>query len=302
MLSLVLAAIVAAAPTPTPAPGKAARPTRPQPAAAPDAPIKLAAPQLSALNLDARAATFYNEHVAAALSSQGFRVTTAKEIEELVGLERRRQLAGCDESTACLSELANALGVDAIISGEIGKLPGGKYQLLLKINSARDGRQLSSYGARVNGEEAVLDEIGKAARAMAPEVALAFGRTLRPVVRERVATARDFAWLPAGAGVVVAGAGAFCMYQASVHYQQLVSPSQPMTLAEGDAIRRSGIAYQGAGLAALGVGGAALLAAGGMFLLGGGGGGGDATPPPAAPSATLLPGGGVGVGVAGVFP
>jgi len=297
MLSLILAAIVAAAPTPAPAPGKTAKPAA---AARPDAPIKLAAPQLSALNLDARAATFYNEHVAAALSSQGFRVTTAKEIEELVGLERRRQLAGCDES-ACLSELANALGVDAVISGEIGKLSGGKYQLLLKINSARDGRQLSSYGARVSGEEAVLDEIGKAARAMAPEVALAFGRTLKPVVRERAATARDFAWLPAGAGVVVAGAGAFCMYQASVHYQQLVSPSQPMTLAEGDAIRRSGIAYQGAGLAALGVGGAALLAAGGMFLLGGGGDGG-AAPPPAAPSATLLPGGGVGVGVAGVFP
>lgn len=292
MLSLVVAAIVAAAPTP-------ASKVKPRVAATAETPVKLAAPQLSVLNLDARTATFYNEHVAEALSAQGFRVTTAKEIEELVGLERRRQLVGCDESSSCLSELANALGVDAIISGEIGKL-GGKYQLLLKVNSAIDGRQLSSYSARVSGEEAVLDEISKAARAMAPEIARAFGRTLRPTVRERAATARDFAWLPAAAGALAAGGGGFCMYQASVRYQQLENPSAPMTLAEGDAVRRSGIAFQGAGLAALGVGGAALLASGAMFLFGGGGG--EATPPAATASAALLPGGGIGVGVAGVLP
>src|SRR4051812_26076974 len=190
MLNIFVAALVAA--TPAPAPGKAAAKDK-------DAPIKLAAPQLSVLNMDARAGTFFNEHIAEALTAQGFRVTTAKEIEELVGLERRRQLAGCDESSNCLSELANALGVDAIISGEIGKL-GGKYQILLKVNSALDGRQLSSYSARTSSEEGVLDEISKGASAMAPEIARAFGRTLKPAVRGRQTTPRDIAWLPALAG------------------------------------------------------------------------------------------------------
>src|SRR3954463_7665574 len=183
MLNIFVAALVAAAPAP--APGKAAAKDK-------DAPIKLAAPQLSVLNMDARAGTFFNEHVAEALTAEGFGVTTAKEIEELIGMERRRQLVGCDESTSCLSELANALGVDAIISGEIGKL-GGTYQLLLKVNSSRDGRQLSSYRARTSSEEGVLDEISRAARAMPREIARAFARTLKPLVRERQATARDFA-------------------------------------------------------------------------------------------------------------
>src|SRR3954463_10026478 len=119
MLNIFVAALVAA--TPAHAPGKTAAKDK-------DAPIKLAAPQLSVLNMDARAGTFFNEHVADELTAQGFRVTTAKEIEELVGLERRRQLVGCDESSACLSELANALGVDAIVTGEIGRF-GGTYQL-----------------------------------------------------------------------------------------------------------------------------------------------------------------------------
>jgi len=292
MLSLLAAALVAAAP----APAAASKP-KPKPGITADTPIKLAAPQLSTLNLDARAGTFFNEHVAAAFTTQGFRVTTAKEIEELVGLERRRQLVGCDESNTCLSELANALGVDAIISGEIGKF-GGTFQLLLKVNSALDGRQLASYGARVNGEEAVLDEIAKGARAMAPQVASAFGRTLHPVVRERVATARDFAWLPAVGGVLAAGAGGFCMFQASARYQQLENPTSVMTLAEGQALRNAGSTFQGAGLAAMGVGGAALIAAGGMLLFGGGSG--DAKPAATA-SVTVLPGG-AAVGVAGVLP
>lgn len=292
MLSLLAAALVAAAPAPAPSPTSVSKP-KPEPAAGADAPIKLAAPQLSTLNLDARAGTFFNEHVAAALTAQGFRVTTAKEIEELVGLERRRQLVGCDENSACLSELANALGVDAIISGEIGQF-GGTFQLLLKVNSALDGRQLASYGARVNGEEAVLDEIAKGARAMAPQIAAAFGRTLHPVVAERAATARDFAWLPALGGALAAGAGGFCIYQAGVRYQQLENPTAVMTVAQGDAIRKEGSTFQGAGLLAMGVGGAALIAAGGMFLFGGG----DARP---AATAVVLPGG-FAIGVAGVLP
>jgi hypothetical protein len=291
MLSLLAAALLAAAPAPVPAtPAKA----RPKPGITADTPVKLAAPQLSVLNMDARAGTFFNEHVAAALTAQGFRVTTAKEIEELVGLERRRQLVGCDESSACLSELANALGVDAIVSGEIGKF-GGTYQILLKVNSAIDGRQLASYGARVNGEEAVLDEIAKGATAMAPQIAAAFGRTLHPVVQKQVATARDFAWMPALGGVLAAGAGGFFMYQASVRYQMLESPTRVMTLAEGDAVRKEGSLFQGAGMTAIGVGSAALIAAGGMFLFGG-------ERPAATASAVVLPGGGVAVGVAGVLP
>lgn len=290
MLNIFVAALVAAAPAP--ASSKAAKP---KPAVSADTPVKLAAPQLSVLNMDARAGTFFNEHVAEALTEQGFRVTTAKEIEELVGLERRRQLVGCDESSSCLSELANALGVDAIISGEIGKL-GGKYQLLLKVNSALDGRQISSYSARTSSEEGVLDEISKAAHAMAPEIARAFGRTLKPTVRERTATPRDYAWLPALAGALAAGGGGFCLYQASARYGQLTHPPAPMTIAEGDALRTSGKAFQGAGLAALGVGSAALIASGAMFLLGGGD-----QQPAATASVTVLPGG-FALGVAGVLP
>jgi hypothetical protein len=91
------------------------------------APMKLAAPELDRMNVDEREASYLLEVFTERLSTPQLKVTTATEIAAVLGLERQKALLGCnDASTSCMIELANALGVDGILKGSIGKF-GERY-------------------------------------------------------------------------------------------------------------------------------------------------------------------------------
>src|ERR1043165_1255027 len=90
--------------------------------------IKLASPGLDAVNLKKDRVDFFADHFAQELSNRGIRVITAQEVSAVLGLARTQQLMGCDEgATSCMTELADALGVDGVITGSIGQF-GGTYQ------------------------------------------------------------------------------------------------------------------------------------------------------------------------------
>jgi TolB-like protein len=76
--------------------------------------------------------------VATEVNTRGFfEPLTAKDVQTLIGLERQKQLLGCSEdSSACLTELAGALGAPNVLSGSIGRL-GDAYQLNLQMLDAR---------------------------------------------------------------------------------------------------------------------------------------------------------------------
>jgi hypothetical protein len=140
-------------------------------------PLQLAVPAFTGVNVTAEVATFYSEHFATKLSVAGVGVVTQKQMQALLGLERQKQLLGCTtESESCLAELSNALGVDAIVQGEVGTF-GQSYQLNVKIIDVRTTRQLSILSERVPSEELVLDVLAEAAPRMARETYLGLGRT-----------------------------------------------------------------------------------------------------------------------------
>ena len=88
-------------------------------------PIRLAAPQLQCAAIDGAKAQFFSDYFAQELAATGLRVTTRAEILAVVGLERQKQLLGCSEdATSCLTELAGALGVEAIVTGSVAKTEG----------------------------------------------------------------------------------------------------------------------------------------------------------------------------------
>lgn len=137
-----------------------------------DAKVKLGAPGLSYVNLPQDRGDFFNDQFAANLEQLGMRVVTAQQIQALLGSQRQKAILGCQseaESAACLVELANALGVDGLVTGSIGKF-GNSYQLNIVIVDSRDGSMLGSYSGRADGEKALLDLLGTAARNVAPEV------------------------------------------------------------------------------------------------------------------------------------
>ena len=83
--------------------------------------------------LDPNIARSMTDSVAAEVGRRGyFSVMSANDVQQLIGLERQKQLMGCGEdSSSCLSELAGAIGVGYVMSGTVSRL-GDAYQLTLQ--------------------------------------------------------------------------------------------------------------------------------------------------------------------------
>lgn len=143
--------------------------------------VKLGAPGLTTVNVSPEKSAFFLYHLAQRLEELGVHVVTAQQIAALLGVERQKQVLGCgDEQTAqCLVELANAVGVDGLVTGSLGRF-GETFQLNLLVVKASDGSLLGSYSGRAESEAALLELLGTAARELATEVG---GKLHKPVVR-----------------------------------------------------------------------------------------------------------------------
>lgn len=236
------------------------------------APPKLAMPGLSVIGIEARYGEFFGEHLAQQLKFEGLEVVTTKEIESLLGFERQKQLLGCGESSSsCIAELASALGADGVMMGDVAKV-GGKTQVNLKIISARDGKTLAAYSDRVDGDEAVLDTLTRAAGQLAEGMGNALHRTLKPVeLGARGGAALKSAWwAPVAAGAVAIGAGILLFVLGGTDYARLngASTVAPLSLIEARDLRDGGALKQTLGVVFLGVGSAAVVGGGLWLLLG----------------------------------
>lgn len=134
-------------------------------------PVKLASVGFQQLNLSESTAAFFADHFAQKLAEQpGLRVVTQRDIANALGLERQRQLLGCaDTSSSCMAELAGALGVDGLVTGQLAKI-GNAYQLNVKVLATDATRPLFLFSTKVLTEEAVLEALNVAARQAAREL------------------------------------------------------------------------------------------------------------------------------------
>jgi len=91
-------------------------------------------------------------------------VTSSRELEDMVGLERQRQLMNCD-SNSCMAEIAGVLGSEFVVLGNIGRL-GDEYLLTLKLLQVRSAKVAASVSQRVPAvsETAPLNEMPGAVR------------------------------------------------------------------------------------------------------------------------------------------
>lgn len=121
--------------------------------------LKLAAPGLEAVDLDPKKAEFLNNFFAEQLgkkTDERVRVITQSEVAALIGLERQKQLLGCSESSAeCLAEISGALGVDALIVGNVARF-GSEYAVTVRVLPAGGGVPLASASGTNLSEERLL--------------------------------------------------------------------------------------------------------------------------------------------------
>ena len=130
--------------------------------------LKLATVGFSQVGLTDQQASFYAEHFSVQLASideQNVRVSTPKDMADVLGVERQKALLGCSETeSSCMAELAGALGADGLVSGQIAKI-GQSFQLNVKVLAADGSRTLFLHSSKLlHTEEELIQELNETAR------------------------------------------------------------------------------------------------------------------------------------------
>ena len=166
--------------------------------------------------LDANA--FTDVVVAATASVPEWKVISSADIATMLGVERQNQLLGCNEdSSACVAELANALGSEFVMAGSVGRV-GDNYLVTTKLISGAKGAVVGRATIQTTSVNGLLEACWKSAQqtldaygaSLPGAEAKAWSERPKPVPPASVVVADS---TPSQFGVVVSG---------SLGYQPLV--------------------------------------------------------------------------------
>jgi hypothetical protein len=227
--------------------------------AASPAPLRLAVPGFTFVNLDSKLGEVYLDRFVNVLGEQGVAATTPRDVAAVIGLERQKALLGCNDSGGCAAELAGALGVDAILQGSLAKSATG-YTVNLRVLRASTGVPIATASARLASEGALQDWLDTQARELPPRLRAELGMAPLPLADATPAASPGVSpvvrWLPAMVGALaIAGAGVSLSrsYDAAAQLR-----SGTLTLrGQGDA-RSAGALEQNLAIAGFSVGGALI--------------------------------------------
>ena len=241
-------------------------------AALAEQPLRIAVPGLQGVHLDEETRAFYSEHLAQNMRFPGVSVVTSREIATLLGVERQKQLLGCGEAaTSCIAELANALGADAIVVGDVGRFDS-TFQINVKVIAAADATVLAQGSRRVTGEVQALDALASLGRELSRAVLERKGRAvpleLTQPISSAAPTARSLSWIPLAAGGVGVAVGVVFVAWSRGDAAALATGTHADD--EARALVSSGTQKQTAGYTAISIGAAAVAAGVGMLVFGGG--------------------------------
>ncbi len=174
---------------------------------------------------------------------QKVQVTTPRDIAQILGLERQKQLLGCsNEDGSCSAELAGALGVDGLLTAIVTRTPSG-WLLSMKVVRATDGVEWVSANenARDDGElQDVLDGIADR-----------FAKELQGVKPGGASRAVLWSGTALGLGLVAGGA---VLLGLSKPYAARLKSDEPQSPTDLDQTASQGATLQTAGGVLLGVG------------------------------------------------
>jgi hypothetical protein len=160
-------------------------------------------PKIAVLNFGCHGPTISNalceawvDRLVARLSATGVKVVTQKDLVDVLGVERQRQLTGClDEESSCAIDMGQALAVDGLLSASIVQ-PLDGYLLSIKVVRPSDGTRMMGASRTAANQTELLEVIDAEATRIGTRVA---GRSSR---------SRVVAIAGAAAGALLAATGA----------------------------------------------------------------------------------------------
>ena len=210
-------------------------------------PVKIAASGFIVNTEDTARAVVWVERFAEVMRrDKRLEVTTAADIAQLLGVERQKQLMGCDSNTeSCMAELASALGAEGTLIGSITHT-GDSYLAVVKVIRQRNGSVWWSASGRMTGEPALLDWLDQQAQEVT--------RTLFPLAPLPVGPL-----VVGGVGVIALGIGATMLVLSNT--TSLQDAKTAMSVGALSTAIENGRAQGTVGVVLLCVGGAALATA-----------------------------------------
>lgn len=246
-------------------------------------PLRLVTPGLRVTNLKASLVQDFTDHLAAQLSERGLTVVTASDVQQVLSLERQRQLLGCaDDATSCITELAGALGADGVVTGTIVRL-SKRFQVNVRVIDAHSAKALAVFSEQVDREDELFSALSRAAQKVAADLApLIQARSQQVVVPTApppvpsVSTptvtppgTRRLWWIPALTGGLLCGSAVLGFAIAGDASRALRSTmGATVDTFDLSATIRRGQTFQALGWVSAGLAGASIIAMGALLLFG----------------------------------
>jgi hypothetical protein len=254
--------------------------------------LRVAVPNFNAINVAPESAAFFMDRFANRLRARGLAVTSATEIETVLGLERQKTLLGCaEDSTTCQAEIAAALGADAIVRARVARF-GARFELTLTLVDPANATVVGSVSASAADEGQVLDVLDAGADELAQKL-LAAKRTKGASVPDLKTIAPSTSrpsWVPLIPLAVGVGAGIGGAIALSESYRKAALIK---SVDDFETVGAEAKIDRGVGIALLGVGAAGLATAAILFFTG---------KEPAATPVAVLSRDSAWVGIEGRFP
>jgi hypothetical protein len=190
--------------------------------------------------------SFVDRCVAELIKDKRLKVLAEHDIAQLIGLERQKQLLGCDGGN-CIAELAGALGADAVLRLSFAR-SDPYYVTTARVLRSTDGTVLASASERVSREGEVFDSVDSIASRFRDELVATMPSEGNRTVR----------LLPGLGGLAVGGAGVAVFFWAGSERAQLTQ--HLVTGVAADAAASTGRLKENLGVGLM-IAGAVLLAA-----------------------------------------
>jgi TolB-like protein len=155
--------------------------------------------------------TILSDIIVSEVAKAKFDVISRSDIAAMVGFEKEKQMLGCSDDSKCLAEIGGALGVDYMLTGQVGQI-GSRYRISLLLVDSKKAKVAARSAQFCDRNE---DALATAAQATVAEILAAVPR---PEAAAAAATAKAAAPPPAAEVTATAGpnrTGAWITYGVS---------------------------------------------------------------------------------------